>query len=81
MKNVFGNLYLGECTCIFRLPWWLNGKECRRCGFDPWVRKILWGRKWQPTPVFLPGKFHRGAWWAIVPGVAERVVGRGLTTK
>ena len=25
---------------------------------DPWVRKIPWGRKWQPTPVFLPGKFH-----------------------
>ena len=30
----------------------------RRPGFDPWVRKILWGRKWQPTPVFLPGKSH-----------------------
>ena len=25
---------------------------------DPWVRKILWRRKWQPTPVPLPGKFH-----------------------
>ena len=24
--------------------------------FDPWVRKIPWGRKWQPIPVFLPGK-------------------------
>ena len=24
--------------------------------FDPWLRKIPWGRKWQPTPVFLPGK-------------------------
>ena len=23
-----------------------------------WVRKILWRRKWQPTPVFLPGKSH-----------------------
>ena len=40
-----------------------NGKEpacqckrCRRCGFNPWVRKISWGRKWQPTPVFLPGE-------------------------
>ena len=28
-------------------------------GFDPWVRKIPWRRKWQPTPVFLPGKSHR----------------------
>ena len=27
-------------------------------GFDPWVRKIPWRRKWQPTPVFLPGEFH-----------------------
>ena len=30
----------------------------RRCGFDPWIRKILWRRKWQPTPVFLPRKSH-----------------------
>ena len=22
------------------------------------IRKILWSRKWQPTPVFLPGEFH-----------------------
>ena len=44
------------------LPWWLSGKEsacqCRRLNFDPWVGKILWRRKWQPTPVFLPGKSH-----------------------
>ena len=26
--------------------------------FDPWEGKIPWKRKWQPTPVFLPGKFH-----------------------
>ena len=44
---------------------WLRGKEsaCRckkhkRCGFDSWIRKIPWKRKWQPTIVFLPGKFH-----------------------
>ena len=29
----------------------------RRPGFDPWVGKIPWRRKEQPTPVFLPGKF------------------------
>ena len=34
-------------------------KRYRRCGFDPWVRKIPWRRAWQPTPVFLPGEFHR----------------------
>jgi len=26
--------------------------------FSPWVRKIPWRRKWQPIPVFLPGKSH-----------------------
>ena len=26
---------------------------------DPWVGKIPWKGKWQPTPVFLPGKCHR----------------------
>ena len=49
------------------LPWWLCGKkkkkkktncQCRRPGFDPWVRKIPWRRKWQPSPVFLSGKSH-----------------------
>ena len=34
------------------------------CGFDPWVRKILWRRKWQPTLVLLPGKFH--GWRSVV---------------
>ena len=29
-----------------------------RPGFDPWVGKILWRRKWQLTPVLLPGKSH-----------------------
>ena len=29
-----------------------------RCRFDPWVGKIPWSRKWQPLPVFLPGKSH-----------------------
>ena len=32
--------------------------QYRRPGFDPWVGKITWRREWQPTPVFLPGKFH-----------------------
>ena len=31
----------------------------RETGFDPWVGKMPWRRKWQPTSVFLPGKFHR----------------------
>ena len=43
-----------------RLPWWLRWLSiCLQCGrprFNPW--KISWRRKWQPTPVFLPGKSH-----------------------
>ena len=35
-----------------------NAGRCKRPGFDPWVRKIPWRRKWQPAPVFLPGKSH-----------------------
>ena len=31
---------------------------CKRRGFDSWVGKIPWSRKWQPTPVFLPGESH-----------------------
>ena len=50
------------------LPWWISGREstcqCRRHRFDPLVGKILWIRKWQPTPVFLPGKIP----WTEEPG-------------
>ena len=36
-------------------------------GFDPWVGKIPWSRKWQPTPLFLPGNvMDRRTWWATV---------------
>ena len=47
------------------LPRWHGDKEpacqCKRRkrrGFDPCVRKIPWRRKWKPTLVSLPGKFH-----------------------
>ena len=44
------------------LRWWLSGKEftcqCRNHRFDPWVGKIPWRKKGQPTHVFLPGKSH-----------------------
>ena len=43
-------------------PWLLSGKEsschCKKPWFNPWVRKMSWGRKWQPAPIFLPGKFY-----------------------
>ena len=40
------------------LPGWPSG-QCRRhkrFGFNPWVGMIPWRRKWQPTPLFLPGQ-------------------------
>ena len=33
-----------------------NLLQCRRPGFDPWIGKILWRKKWQPIPVFSPGE-------------------------
>ena len=30
--------------------------QCRRCRLNPWVRKIPWRKKWQPTATFLPGE-------------------------
>ena len=51
--------------CCFSFPGGTSGKEstcqCRRCKrhrLNPWVWKIPWRRKWQPTPVYFPGKFH-----------------------
>ena len=41
--------------------------------FDPWVRKILWRREWQPIPVFWPGESHgqRSLVGYIVHGVGK----------
>ena len=54
--------FTGEQTKALELLRWHSGKEsacqCRRLRIDPWVRKIPWSRKWQPIPVFLPGKVH-----------------------
>ena len=35
-----------------------NPPAMKRCSFNSWVGKILWSRKWQPTPVFMPEKSH-----------------------
>ena len=45
-----------------------KGKEyalqCSIARFNPWIGTISWRRKWQPTPVFLPGKSH--GWRSLV---------------
>ena len=44
---------------LVSFPRWLSGKEsARKCRFDPWVGKIPWRRKCQPTPVFLLGESY-----------------------
>ena len=49
----------------YSVPGDASGKEsacqCRshkRPGFNPWVGKSPWRRRWQPTPVFWPGESH-----------------------
>ena len=51
-----------EPTCLCR--------RFKRCGLHSRVCKIPWRGKWQPTPVFLPEKFH-GTWQATVHGVTN----------
>ena len=53
-----------------------NTGDIKRCVFDPWVGKIPWRRKWQPTPSCLGNPMD---WWAIVNGLQR--VGHDLATK
>ena len=70
---------LNSNSILIGLPRWHSGKESacqrrrhQRHGFDLWVRKIPWSRKWQPSPVFLPGKFHgRGSLGCYTQWVAK----------
>jgi len=56
-------------------------QETRR--FDPWVRKMPWRRKRQPTPVgsCLENYMDRGAWQATVLGVTKESTLSSSTTK
>ena len=68
-----------EMPIIWGLPRQLSDKEStcqcrrrRRLGFNPWVRKIPWSRKWQPLQnSCLENFMDRGAWWATVHGVTK----------
>ena len=69
-------------TLAWKIPWMeepggLQSMGWRRVRHD-WATSLSlftfmhWRRKWQPTPVFLPGESQgRGAWWAAVYGVAQ----------
>ena len=76
-----GNAPLSS-TLAWKIPWTqepggLQSMGSLRVGHD-WATSLSlftfmhWRRKWQPTPVFLPGESQgRGAWWAAVYGVAQ----------
>ena len=55
------DIYLEPTKCIGQ-PRWLSGKgstyNVGDAGLIPGLGKILWRRKWQPTPVILPEKSH-----------------------
>ena len=69
-------------TLAWKIPWTeepgrLQSTGSLRVGHD-WATSLSlftfmhWRRKWQPTPLFLPGESQgRGAWWAAVYGVAQ----------
>ena len=50
-------LELSSAKYLIGLPRQISGKEpsCQS-SFDPWLGKIPWRKKWQPTPIFLPGE-------------------------
>ena len=59
--------YTDICEMMIVPGGWDGKSVCLQCGkpgFGPWVRKIPWRRKWQPTPVLLPGKSH--GWRSLV---------------
>ena len=77
----FGQTY-DHSTLAWKIPWleepgrW-ESMGSLRVGHD-WATSLSfftfmhWRRKWQPTPVFLPGESQgRGAWWAAVYGVSQ----------
>ena len=69
-RSCFRCVWLCDLSCLDLgwVPDGSDGKEstcqCRRRGFYPWVRKILWKRVWQPTPVCLPWRIP----WTEEPG-------------
>ena len=69
---------------------WLSGKESacqwrrhKRWEFDPWVRKMPWSRKWQPScssTLAWKNSMDRRGWWATVHGVSESEITEWLST-
>ena len=63
ISSIFGFRGKAVAQMVKRLPAMWGTR------FNPWVGKIPWRRKWQPTPVFLPGKSHG---WRSLTGYSPR---------
>ena len=61
-SNCLRDISVASCWGVSQVALLVKNLPCQcrrhRLGFDPWVGKIPWRRKWQPTPVFLPEEFH-----------------------
>ena len=54
--RIWGKAFFPE---VFPMAQWLRiCLNCRRFKFSLWVCKSPWRRKWQSTPIFLPGESH-----------------------
>ena len=80
-KLKFKNVHAPLCSWLpSQLSWYSICLQSRKPRFNSWVGKLLWRRKWKPTPVFLPGESHgRGAQQATIHEVTR--VGHDLATK
>ena len=69
-------------TLAWKIPWMEEPGRLQSMGSlrvrHDWATSLSlftfmhWRRKWQPTPVFLPGESQGpGAWWATIYGVAQ----------
>ena len=68
------------CVCVYTYADFPSGTVVKNPSAmqeppETWVRSLCqedpWKRKWQHTPIFLPGEFHRGGWQVTVPRVAK----------
>ena len=52
------NIQVREGSRVAQMVKNLSAMQVDPSKFDPWIGKIPWRRKWQLTPVFLPGESH-----------------------
>ena len=80
MVQTKGDSTIWERLCVTEIPTAAsllaqlvkNPPRMKETKFNPWVRKIPWRRRWEPTPGFLSaGPMDREAWQDTVQGVAR----------